>query len=136
MVVEQVERLRNSTGNKRVADIRKELQETMDANVMVFRTEQTIKTAVEKIGELRDRYRNVAIQDKGKRFNTDLLEAVELGFLIDLAEVLVVSALARKATWAPLSSPVTYSVFSSGLRMIPLPPTVPNRPMTSPLGLA
>jgi succinate dehydrogenase flavoprotein subunit len=95
-VEEQVERLRNSTGNERVAEIRKELQECMDANVMVFRTEQTIKTAVEKIGELRDRYKNVAIQDKGKRFNTDLLEAIELGNLLDLAEVMAVSALARK----------------------------------------
>ncbi|MEU8752587.1 succinate dehydrogenase flavoprotein subunit [Streptomyces chartreusis] len=96
LVVDQVERLRSSTGTERVAAIRKELQETMDANVMVFRTEQTIKTAVEKIAELRERYRNVAIQDKGKRFNTDLLEAVELGNLLDLAEVMAVSALARK----------------------------------------
>ncbi|MDX3237926.1 succinate dehydrogenase flavoprotein subunit [Streptomyces sp. ME03-5709C] len=95
-VVDQVERLRASTGNERVAQLRKELQETMDANVMVFRTEQTIKTAVEKIGELRARYRNVSIQDKGKRFNTDLLEAIELGNLLDLAEVMAVSALARK----------------------------------------
>jgi len=96
LVVETIEQLRNSTGNERVSDIRRELQETMDANVMVFRTEQTIKTAVEKIGELRARYRNVAIQDKGKRFNTDLLEAVELGNLLELAEVMAVSALARK----------------------------------------
>ncbi|MEU9956139.1 succinate dehydrogenase flavoprotein subunit [Streptomyces sp. NPDC050982] len=96
LVVEQIERLRSSTGNERVADIRRELQECMDANVMVFRTEQTIKTAVEKIAELRERYRNVSIQDKGKRFNTDLLEAVELGNLLDLAEVMAVSALARK----------------------------------------
>ncbi|MEU6103207.1 succinate dehydrogenase flavoprotein subunit [Streptomyces flaveolus] len=96
LVVEQIERLRTSTGNERVAELRRELQETMDANVMVFRTEQTIKTAVEKIGELRARYKNVAIQDKGKRFNTDLLEAVELGNLLDLAEVMAVSALARK----------------------------------------
>ncbi|MGP3982048.1 succinate dehydrogenase flavoprotein subunit [Streptomyces sp. KR80] len=95
-VVDQVENLRGSTGEERVGQIRKELQETMDANVMVFRTEQTIKTAVEKIGELRERYKNVAIQDKGKRFNTDLLEAVELGNLLDLAEVMAVSALARK----------------------------------------
>ncbi|MFE6284961.1 succinate dehydrogenase flavoprotein subunit [Streptomyces sp. NPDC057877] len=92
----QVENLRNSTGTERVATLRKELQETMDANVMVFRTEQTIKTAVEKIAELRERYRNVAIQDKGKRFNTDLLEAIELGNLLNLAEVMAVSALARK----------------------------------------
>lgn len=96
LVVEQIERLRSSTGNERVADIRRELQECMDANVMVFRTEQTIKTAVEKIAELRERYKNVSIQDKGKRFNTDLLEAVELGNLLDLAEVMAVSALARK----------------------------------------
>jgi succinate dehydrogenase / fumarate reductase flavoprotein subunit len=95
-VVEQIEQLRSSTGNERVAQIRRELQETMDANVMVFRTEQTIKTAVEKIAELRERYRNVAIQDKGKRFNTDLLEAIELGNLLELAEVMAVSALARK----------------------------------------
>ncbi|GAA2664555.1 succinate dehydrogenase flavoprotein subunit [Streptomyces lunalinharesii] len=96
LVAAQVERLRDATGNERVTEIRKELQETMDANVMVFRTEQTIKTAVEKIGELRERYRNVSIQDKGRRFNTDLLEAIELGNLLDLAEVMAVSALARK----------------------------------------
>ncbi|MEV5339769.1 succinate dehydrogenase flavoprotein subunit [Streptomyces sp. NPDC052676] len=95
-VVEQIERLRTSTGNERVSTLRRELQETMDANVMVFRTEQTIKTAVEKIAELKERYKNVAIQDKGKRFNTDLLEAIELGNLLDLAEVMAVSALARK----------------------------------------
>ncbi|MCD9873500.1 succinate dehydrogenase flavoprotein subunit [Streptomyces guryensis] len=96
LVVSQIERLRTSTGTERVAVLRRELQETMDANVMVFRTEQTIKTAVEKIAELRERYKNVSIQDKGKRFNTDLLEAVELGNLLDLAEVMAVSALARK----------------------------------------
>ncbi|MBX9366443.1 succinate dehydrogenase flavoprotein subunit [Streptomyces massasporeus] len=96
LVVAQVERLRDATGNERVAELRRELQETMDANVMVFRTEQTIKTAVEKIAELRERYKNVSIQDKGKRFNTDLLEAIELGNLLDLAEVMAVSALARK----------------------------------------
>lgn len=96
LVLAQVEHLRNSTGTERVSTLRRELQETMDANVMVFRTEQTIKTAVEKIAELRERYKNVAIQDKGKRFNTDLLEAIELGNLLDLAEVMAVSALARK----------------------------------------
>ena len=69
----------------------------MDANVMVFRTEQTIKTAVEKIARAaRALPERAPIQDKGKRFNTDLLEAVELGNLLDLAEVMAVSALARK----------------------------------------
>ncbi|MFG2195183.1 succinate dehydrogenase flavoprotein subunit [Streptomyces sp. NPDC048639] len=96
LVIDQVEQLRDSTGTERVTELRKALQETMDANVMVFRTEQTIKTAVEKIAELRERYKNVSVQDKGKRFNTDLLEAIELGNLLDLAEVMAVSALARK----------------------------------------
>ena len=95
-VVEQIEQLRNSTGTERVTDIRKALQETMDTNAMVFRTEQTLKQAVEDIAELKQRFKNVSVQDKGKRFNTDLLEAIELGNLLDLAEVLAVSALARK----------------------------------------
>ncbi|AEW96118.1 MULTISPECIES: succinate dehydrogenase flavoprotein subunit [Streptomycetaceae] len=96
LVTEQVESLRSATGNERVTEIRKALQETMDANAMVFRTEQTLKQAVEDIAELKQRYKNVSVQDKGKRFNTDLLEAIELGNLLDLAEVLAVSALARK----------------------------------------
>ncbi|MBB1254203.1 succinate dehydrogenase flavoprotein subunit [Streptomyces alkaliterrae] len=96
LVVEQVERLRESTGTERVTEIRKALQDTMDKNVMVFRTEQTLKEAVEEVAALRKRYKNVSVQDKGKRFNTDLLEAIELGNLLELAEVTAVSALARK----------------------------------------
>ncbi|MFD0444833.1 succinate dehydrogenase flavoprotein subunit [Streptomyces indonesiensis] len=92
----QVENLRDATGTERVTEVRKALQETMDKNVMVFRTEQTLKEAVEEIGHLRERFKNVSVQDKGKRFNTDLLEAIELGNLLDLAEVMAISALARK----------------------------------------
>lgn len=95
-VVEQVERLRANPGTERATEIRKALQSTMDRNVMVFRTEQTLKEAVEEVAALRKRYLNVGVQDKGKRFNTDLLEAIELGNLLDLAEVTAVSALARK----------------------------------------
>ncbi|MCX2971823.1 succinate dehydrogenase flavoprotein subunit [Streptomyces sp. TRM70308] len=92
----EVERLRSATGSERVTEIRKALQDTMDKNVMVFRTEQTLKEAVAEIGALRERYKNVSVQDKGRRFNTDLLEAIELGNLLELAEVTAVSALARK----------------------------------------
>ncbi|WP_069814650.1 succinate dehydrogenase flavoprotein subunit [Streptomyces sp. TP-A0874] len=95
-VVGQLEALREGTGTERVSDIRRALQETMDTNATVFRTEQTLKAAVADIGALRARYRHVSVQDKGKRFNTDLLEAVELGNLLELAEVMAVSALARK----------------------------------------
>lgn len=95
-VRELVEQLRSSTGTERIAAIRKELQDEMDKNAQVFRTEQTLTEVGQTIHNLRERFKNVAIQDHGKRFNTDLLEAIELGFLLDLAEVVVYSARNRK----------------------------------------
>jgi succinate dehydrogenase / fumarate reductase flavoprotein subunit len=94
-VVDMLDRLRSSETGERVAPIRAELQATMDLNAQVYRTEATLKQAEADIQVLKARYRNVSVQDKGQRFNTDLLEAVELGFLLDLAEVLVVGARAR-----------------------------------------
>ena len=95
-VVTMVEGIRGSEGTERVAAVRAALQETMDLNAQVYRTEGSLKQALGDIDALRERYGRVSVQDKGRRFNTDLLEAVELGFLIDLAELLVVSALARQ----------------------------------------
>ena len=91
-----VEGLRSGTGSERVASIRKDMQQTMDLNAQVYRTEATLKQALADIWELRRRYRNISVQDKGARYNTDLLEAIELGFLLELAEVTIVSALERK----------------------------------------
>jgi succinate dehydrogenase / fumarate reductase flavoprotein subunit len=88
--------LRESAGGERVATLRTELQNTMDMNAAVYRTEGTLKQALSDVQALRERYANVSISDKGQRYNSDLLEAVELGFLLDLAEVLVTGALARK----------------------------------------
>jgi succinate dehydrogenase / fumarate reductase flavoprotein subunit len=68
----------------------------MDAKAQVFRTDESLAEVTETIHQLRERYRNISVQDKGRRFNTDLLEAVELGFLLDLAEVVVFSARNRK----------------------------------------
>ncbi len=95
MVDEMVKNLRESTGTERVADIRTAMQETMDLNAAVYRTEATLKEALNDLRLLKERYARVSIQDKGLRYNTDLLEAVELGFLLELAEVLVVGALVR-----------------------------------------
>ncbi|WP_111766430.1 succinate dehydrogenase flavoprotein subunit [Nakamurella deserti] len=95
-VVNMIETLRYATGGERVADLRIELQATMDANAAVYRTETTLKQALQDVQVLKERYANVSVQDKGKKFNTDLLEAVELGFLLELAEVMVVGALNRK----------------------------------------
>jgi len=88
--------LLNSTGSERVSAIRTELQNTMDRNAQVFRTDESLAQAEADIAELKKRYAQVSISDKGKRYNSDLLEAVELGFLLDLAEVLVVSARNRR----------------------------------------
>ncbi len=95
-VVEQLEEMRNRPDGERVADVRRALQETMDANAQVFRTAESLNQALADIRGLQKRYRNVSVQDKGRLFNTDLLEAIELGFLLDIAEVTVVTALNRK----------------------------------------
>ena len=95
--VELLERLRDRPATEdRIADIRSALQETMDANVQVFRTDETCRKALADIKELKKRYETVAIQDKGRRYNLDLMEAVELGFLLDLAEIVALGALNRK----------------------------------------
>jgi succinate dehydrogenase / fumarate reductase flavoprotein subunit len=95
-VIAMVEKVRNSKGTEKVAVLRKELQDTMDKNAQVYRTEDSLNEALEKIAELRVRYENISVQDKGQRFNTDLLEAIELGFLLDLAEVLAFTSRERR----------------------------------------
>ncbi|MCG7421884.1 MULTISPECIES: succinate dehydrogenase flavoprotein subunit [Micrococcus] len=94
--VQHIENLRSATGSERVADIRAELQESMDADMQVFRDEDSIRRALAKIEELRHRYENVSVQDKGHRFNLDLLEGMELGYLLDIAEAMTLAALGRK----------------------------------------
>ncbi len=94
--VNLIQHMRNATGTEKIAVLRRELQETMDKNAQVYRTEESLNEALEKIVELRARYEHIQVQDRGLRFNTDLLEAIELGFLLDLAEVLVFTARERR----------------------------------------
>jgi succinate dehydrogenase / fumarate reductase flavoprotein subunit len=91
-----LDRMRSSDGTEKVAAIRQELQETMDANMQVFRTAETLNKVLKDIASFEERYQRVSVQDKGKRFNLDLLEAVELGFLLELAKVMTVAALHRE----------------------------------------
>jgi succinate dehydrogenase / fumarate reductase flavoprotein subunit len=95
-VREMLEGLRNNAGTERIAVLRKTLQDEMDRKAQVFRTDESLGEVMEVIADLRNRYLNVHVDDKGKRYNTDLLEAVELGFLLDIAEVVVVAARNRK----------------------------------------
>jgi succinate dehydrogenase / fumarate reductase flavoprotein subunit len=94
-VREMIERARSADGTERLAALRKELQEEMDRNAQVFRTDKSLRSVAKTIHSLRERYKNIGIHDRGKRYNTDLLEAIELGFLLDIAEVVVASALNR-----------------------------------------
>jgi succinate dehydrogenase / fumarate reductase flavoprotein subunit len=92
----EFERLRNGKGGTRQHQLRDRMQKLMTANVGVFRTEEMMREAVTRLGELRAEFENeLQIDDKGRRYNTDLLEAWELGNLLLLAEVTAVSALAR-----------------------------------------
>ncbi|MDW8327507.1 MAG: succinate dehydrogenase flavoprotein subunit [Anaerolineales bacterium] len=94
-VVSELERIRTQKGGEKTARIRNELQEVMMDNVGVFRTEAMMQTALNKVRELKERFCRIQIDDKGKRFNTDLLETFELGCLLDLAEATTLSALNR-----------------------------------------
>jgi len=87
--------LRRETGSN-PADIRSELQEQMFDLAFVVRTEEGLRKMQEILAGLQERYRDVRVTDKGKLYNTDLMEAVELGFLLDNAEPMVAAALARQ----------------------------------------
>jgi succinate dehydrogenase / fumarate reductase flavoprotein subunit len=94
-VAAELDRIRNNTGTEKAARLRKEMQDALMDNVGVFRDGKLIGAAIEKVRELKARFGQVQIDDKGQRFNTDLLETFELGCLLDLAEVTAVSALNR-----------------------------------------
>jgi succinate dehydrogenase / fumarate reductase flavoprotein subunit len=91
----QLDRVRNSNGDERPSTIRKEMQAMMDDNVGVYRTGSGLEEALDKIHELQARYKRIRVEDKGYKWNTDLMEAWELGALLDLAEVTTFAALAR-----------------------------------------
>jgi len=94
-VESMVAALRDRVAGERVAAIRSEMQVSMDLNAGVYRDETTLKQVTVDLELLRERYARATVQDKGRRYNTDLLEAIELGFLLDLAEIAVAGALAR-----------------------------------------
>jgi succinate dehydrogenase / fumarate reductase flavoprotein subunit len=91
----ELEAIRGRAGGESAARLRRELADVMMDDVGVYRDETTLTRAVGSIRELRERYRRVCVQDKGRVFNTDLVEARELGYLLDCAETTAVAALNR-----------------------------------------
>jgi fumarate reductase flavoprotein subunit len=79
-----------------VSGLRREMMDTMEKNVGIYRTAEGLQEGVNKIHELRERYRRVTLTDKTNVFNTDLFQVLELGSMLDCAEAVTVGALARK----------------------------------------
>lgn len=83
-------------GTESMSGLRKEMMDTMEKNVGIYRSEAGLQEAVDKISELRRRYRKVVLNDRSNVFNTDLFQVMELGCMLDCAEALTVGALARR----------------------------------------
>jgi len=86
----------NTTGKENAYALRNELHKTMDTKAGVFRTEHDLQEALKKIKELKQRLPGVKVEDRSRIYNTDLLYALEIENLLELSEIVVAGALARK----------------------------------------
>ena len=91
----KIEALMSSNGTEDHYVIRKELRKTLDKNMGVFRTGAEMQAGLDKIRELKERYKHISLKDKSLRYNTDLERAIETGFMIDVAEVATLGGLTR-----------------------------------------
>jgi len=92
----QFEALKNGSGKENVFKLSTELKKVMFADVGIYRNEKDMLSALEKVRELKSRFKDVTVTDTGKIFNTELLNAWELGNLLEIAEVIAMSAANRK----------------------------------------
>src|SRR5262249_26212627 len=83
-------------GKETIAGVRVALNETMETGAGIYRTEESLRRTCDTLRQLKERYRQIAISDKSNSFNTELTAALELGFLLDAAEAVAFSALARR----------------------------------------
>src|SRR6266851_4007257 len=90
------QRYLHGQGKETIAGIRLELNQTMEQGAGIYRTEASLKSTCDTIRKLKERYQQVGLQDKSLSFNTELTSALELGFLLDAAESVAFSALARQ----------------------------------------
>jgi fumarate reductase flavoprotein subunit len=87
---------RRSDGAESVSGLRREMNEAMEAGAGIYRSEDSLKVCTDRMQEIRARYANVVLTDKSNVFNTDLIEALELGSMIDVATAMACSAMQRK----------------------------------------
>ena len=92
----EVDRLLRADGPEKIGEIRAELRDTMMDKCGVFRTEEQLGEALAEVKGYQERYERASIDDHGQTFNTDLLDAVELGHMLEYAEVIIRGAIARQ----------------------------------------
>ncbi len=92
----RIEALRGKHGGEKIADIRRELNLAMETGCGVFREESSMQSTVQTVTQLKGRYPDIQTQDSSKVFNTEIIKALELGNMLDVAEAVAVSAAARK----------------------------------------
>ncbi len=94
--IEEIERVLSADGSERVADIRDDLQCKMTDECGIFRSAEKLEKLLEELEELEKRFSKIKIDDRSRKFNYDLLEAIELGHMLEFAELIVAGALKRE----------------------------------------
>jgi len=95
-VQDRIDALMSQEGDENWSDIRTEMGHSMEAGCGIYRQEDLMQATVDKLAELRERYKKISIKDKGKVFNTDLLYAIEVGYGLEVAETMAHSAILRR----------------------------------------
>jgi succinate dehydrogenase / fumarate reductase flavoprotein subunit len=95
-IINRINSIKTSNGEERVPKLRNELQDSMTANAGVFRTEESLQKQREFLKTLKQRYKNIRLDDQSNVYNTDLQEAIELGHMIDFSAFIVEGAILRK----------------------------------------
>ncbi len=94
--VRRIETLRGKPGGEKIAQLRREMNQAMESGCGVFRDETSIKSTVDKIADLRGRYADIGLEDRSVVFNTEIVQALELGNMLDTAEAVASAALVRR----------------------------------------
>ncbi len=96
LAIKEIERFLSADGGERVADIREDLQGKMTDECGIFRSAEKLEAMVKDLGELEKRFEKIKIDDRSNKFNSDLLEAIELGHMLEFSELIVAGALKRE----------------------------------------
>ena len=92
----RIDTIINTSGTESINNIRNELKEIMMSNCGVFRNKDGLEVCLKKVKELQGRFKKAKVTDRGKTFNSELIETIELQHMLEYSEIIVVSAIARE----------------------------------------